>query len=86
MATTEETADQVAKARLALEAAEAEHAAALSIAEDNRDPAAIALDLFEAIVMRLGNRPQLAALLEKLKLRTAQPAPAPAAEPETKAA
>jgi hypothetical protein len=62
MATVDETADQLAKARLALEAAEAEHAAALDAGEANKPPEHILADLLDAIVMRLGNRPDMRAL------------------------
>ena len=84
MATTEETADQVAKAKLALEAAEAEHAAALEEGEANKPPEAILGDLMTAIVMHLGNRPDQRALLKRFLKSTeggiliAAPEPAPA--------
>lgn len=77
---TDETADQVAKARLALEAAEAEHASALTHADDNRSTEDLTLDLLEAIVMRQGNRPDQAALLKRIKAKLA-PGPAPNASP-----
>jgi hypothetical protein len=66
MPTSEETADQVAKAQLALDNALAEHAAALDAGEANKPPEQIVLDLLEAIVMRLGNRPDHRALLKRL--------------------
>ena len=77
MATPEETADQVAKARLALEAAEAEHAAALGEADDNRSFEEQTIELLEAIVMRFGNRPDFRLILDKLKAKVAPPPPAP---------
>ena len=77
MATTDETADQVAKARLALEAAEAEHAAALTTADDNRSAEELIVALLDEIVMRFGNRPNLRALIERLKTMLSPPAPAP---------
>jgi hypothetical protein len=67
MATPEETADQVAKLRLALEDAEAKHAAALTTADDNRTPEELVFALLDEIVMRQGNRPQSRALLARLK-------------------
>lgn len=75
MATPDETADQVAKARLALEAAEAEHAAALTTADDNRSPAELVVALLDEIVMHLGNRPQFRALLARLKTSVSGTAP-----------
>jgi hypothetical protein len=84
MPSPEETADQVAKARLALEAAEAEHAAALTTADDNRTPEELMLALLDEIVMRLGNRPSFRALLDRLKAKVSRPAPAPTLESETK--
>jgi hypothetical protein len=82
MATTEQTADQVAKARHALEVAEAEHAAALTTADDNRTPEELVVALLDEIVMRLGNRPSFRALLERLKTKISPSAPAPAHESE----
>ena len=67
MPTPEETADQVAKARLALEAAEAEHAAALTEGEANKPPEQLVHDLLEEIVMCLGNRPTMRALIKRFK-------------------
>jgi len=69
MPTPDETADQVAKARAALEIAEAEHAAALTTADDNRSPEELMFALLDEIVMRLGNRPNFRALLERLKTK-----------------
>lgn len=77
MATPDETADQVAKARLALEAAEAEHAAALTTADDNRSAEELIVALLDEIVMRFGNRPQFRVLLDRLKTKISPPAPAP---------
>jgi hypothetical protein len=73
MPTPDETADQVAKARLALEAAEAEHAAALTTADDNRSPEELMLALLDEIVMRLGNRPSFRVLLDRLKTKVIVP-------------
>lgn len=69
MPTPDETADQVAKARLALETAEAEHAAALTTADDNRTFEELTVALLEEIVMRFGNRPQFRALIDRLKAK-----------------
>jgi hypothetical protein len=74
MPTPDETADQVANARLALEAAEAEHAAALATADDNRAPEQLMLALLDEIVMRLGNRPTFRALLDRLEAKVNPPA------------
>jgi len=86
MPTTDETAEQVAKARLALEAAEAEHAAALTTADDNKTAAEHALELLEEVVMCLGNRPTMRLILSRLKKASAPPTPAPAIASEDKAA
>ncbi len=86
MPTPDITADQVAKARLALETAEAEHAAALSTADDNRTAEELIVALLEEVVMRFGNRPQFRVLLDRLKAKISPPAPAPAIASEEKAA
>lgn len=75
MPTPDETADQVAKARLALEAAEAEHAAALTTADDNRSPEQLMFALLDEIVMHLGNRPTFRVLLDRLKTLVSDSAP-----------
>ena len=75
MPTPEETADKVANARLELEAAEAEHAAALTTADDNRSPEQLMLALLDEIVMRLGNRPTFRALLDRLEAKVNHPGP-----------
>jgi hypothetical protein len=85
MPTPEETADKVANARAALEAAEAEHADALTTADDNRTPEQLILALLDEIVMRLGNRPTFRALLDQLEAKINQPAPAPASASEERA-
>lgn len=69
MPTPDETADKVANARAALEAAEAEHADALSRADDNRSPEQLMFALLDEIVMRLGNRPTFRALLDRLEAK-----------------
>jgi hypothetical protein len=74
MPTPDETADKVANARAALEAAEAEHADALTTADDNRTPDQLILALLDEIVMRLGNRPTFRALLDRLEAKVKQPA------------
>jgi hypothetical protein len=86
MATTDETADQVAKAELALEAAKAEHAAALATEDDNRPAGDHVIDLLDAIVMRLGNRPDFRAMLTRIRTKIGTPAPAPPSDSEAKAA
>jgi len=85
MPTTDETAEQVAKARLALEAAEADHAAALSTADDNKTAADHALELLEELVMCLGNRPTMRLILARLKKASAPPTSAPAISSQEKA-
>ena len=82
MANPEETGDQVAKARLALEAAEAEHAAALGEADDNRSHEEQIVDLLEAMVMRFGNRPDFRAKIDRIKAKVlvAPASAAPAGE------
>lgn len=76
--TSAETADQVAKAKLALEAAEAEHVAALATADDNLSAEELVSALLEEFVMRLGNRPEMRALVNRIHAKLAPPP----AEPE----
>ena len=78
MATTDETADQVAKAKLALEAAESEHAAAIATAAENLSAEELVTELLDELVMRAGNRPAMRALLTRIKAKVAPPAAAPA--------
>jgi hypothetical protein len=75
MPTPDETAEKVANARAALEAAEAEHADALTTADDNRTPGELVYALLDEIVMRLGNRPTFRALLDRLEAKVNPSAP-----------
>lgn len=63
---TAETAAALDAAKAALDAAQAKHDAAVTAAAGPRSQDAVAHDLFEAIVMRLGNRPELRALLKEM--------------------
>lgn len=74
-----DTAAELEAAKAKLAQAEAAHEAALTEAEANKTPEEIITDLFEAIVMRLGNRPEMRAMVAALKPK-AQPEPAPAKE------
>jgi hypothetical protein len=86
MSTPEETASQLEAAQAALEKAQADHATALAKAEDSRAPELQMLDLLELMVMRFGNRPQMRALINRLRARLTENEQPAASESEEKAA
>jgi hypothetical protein len=67
MATKEETAAKLAAAKDSLDQAQAAHDQAELESAGPRDPRMIVFDLFAAIVMRLGNRPELELLVQELE-------------------
>jgi hypothetical protein len=70
-----DTAADLEAAKKNLEAAQAKHDEAEKKAAGPRKPNVIIMDLFEAIVMRLGNRPEMRALLKELEPHVEPPAP-----------
>lgn len=69
--TTEETGAAVAEAQAALDKAQAAHAESTAAAAEPRAPEAIVTHLFDKLVMRLGNRPELRKLVDELQTATA---------------
>lgn len=61
------TAQKVADAQAALDAANAEHAAAVRATAEPRNPLEVATELLEQLVSRFGNHRDLVALLNELK-------------------
>src|ERR1700688_2793987 len=61
-----DTAADVEAAKQKLADAEAAHKKALIDADENRSPDQLLHDLFEAIVMRLGNRPEMEAMVKQI--------------------
>lgn len=72
-----DTAAYLEAAKKNLADAQAKHDAAVEEAVANKPLAEIFTDLLEAIVMRLGNRPDMRAMVVALKKQT-EPAPAEA--------
>ena len=75
-----DTAADVEAAKQKLADAEAAHKKALIDADENRSPDQLLHDLFEAIVMRLGNRPEMEAMVKQIA-RHLEPTPAPEDQP-----
>jgi hypothetical protein len=75
-----DTGADLEKAKQQLEAAQSAHDAATAAAEGPRSPDAIIAEWLELVTMRLGNRPELRALIAELKDATGEK------EPETKPA
>jgi hypothetical protein len=73
---TVETAADLEAAKQKLADAEAAHTKALVDADENRSPEQLVHDLLEAIVMRLGNRPEMRHMVMALE-KHMEPAPAP---------
>lgn len=80
-----DTAADLEAAKQKLADAEAAHAKALVEADENRSPEELVHDLLEAIVMRLGNRPEMRAMVLALEKHIA-PTPAPEDQPLPKPA
>jgi hypothetical protein len=76
MAEKIDTAADVEAAKAKLADAEAAHAKAVEEAAENRKPPELIVDLLDAIVMRLGNRPEMRAMVASLK-KQIEPTPAP---------
>lgn len=72
-----DTAADLEAAKKNLADAEAAHADALAAAEADKRPEAIVTDLLDAIVMRLGNRPEMRAMVTALHKHTEPAEPAP---------
>lgn len=72
-----DTAADLEAAKKNLADAEAAHADALAAAEADKSPEAIVTDLLDAIVMRLGNRPEMRAMVTALHKQTEPAEPAP---------
>jgi hypothetical protein len=70
-----DTAADLEAAKAQLATAEAAHAAALEESEANKSPEEIFIDLLEAIVMRLGNRPEMRAMVAALKPKAVKEEP-----------
>jgi hypothetical protein len=90
MAEKVDTAADLEAAKKKLEAAQAAHDEAEKKAAGPREPETVVTDLLERIVMRLGNRPELRALLTELEQSAnlalqykAEEAEPPAALPDT---
>jgi IS5 family transposase len=75
-----DTAAELEAAKQKLADAEAAHAKAVTDAAENRTSEQLVHDLFAAIVARLGNRPDMEAMLTTLGKRI-EPAPAPEEQP-----
>lgn len=75
--TTEETAAALDKAKADLAAAEAAHQDATTAAAGPRKPEVILTDLLDRLVLRLGNRPELRALVTELQKASVPDAEAP---------
>jgi hypothetical protein len=75
-----DTAADLEAAKQKLADAEAAHAKAVQEAAENRTPPELMHDLFAAIVNRLGNRPDMEALLTALTKHLVPPKEAPAKE------
>jgi hypothetical protein len=74
-----DTGAAVEQAQAALEAAQAADAAAKANELENRTQEELILAWMEAVTLRLGNRPELRAVTQKLAAKAAPP-PAPAKE------
>jgi hypothetical protein len=70
-----DTAADLEAAKQKLADAEAAHAKSLEESAANKTPEEIFTDLLEAIVMRLGNRPDMRAMLTALKPKAAKEEP-----------
>lgn len=75
--TTEETAAALDKARQDLAAAEAAHQDAEKAAAGPRRPEVVLIDLLDKLVLRLGNRPDLRALVTEMQKAAVPDAEAP---------
>jgi len=75
-----DTAAEIEAAKQKLADAEAAHTKAVAEAAENRRPEQLVYDLFASIVARLGNRPDMEAMLTTLGKRI-EPAPAPEEQP-----
>jgi hypothetical protein len=71
-----DTAADLEAAKQKLADAEAAHAKAVEEAAENRTPEQLVHDLFASIVARLGNRPDMEAMLKAIEKRL-EPTPAP---------
>jgi len=67
-----DTAADLEAAKQQLADAETAHAAATAEAAANRTPDELVRVLFESIIMRLGNRPDMRATFEALKAKTSK--------------
>lgn len=72
-----DTAADLETARKNLQAAQTAHDKAEAEGAGPRKADVILMDWFEAVTMRLGNRPELRKLLDELKAATEQPPPEP---------
>ena len=70
-----DTAADLEAAKAQLATAEAAHAAALQESEANKSPEEIVTDILDAIVMRLGNRPDMRAMVAALKPKAPEKEP-----------
>ena len=74
-----DTAAELEAAKQKLADAEKAHAEAVAAASENRSPDELLTDFMDLVTMRLGNRPEMRAIVAQLKKHSA---PAPAGDKE----